>query len=173
MKNNLMHVEQHTNNLNAIVLYENVSSAKRAKEFCDRFENQLVPEFEVRLCLWSFSSLQLPEFAKSAAREVEQASLIIVALHGDNALPQTVKDCLNSCIRKIRDGNRALLAQFHGVLKGSEKICPAYSYLRSIASQCDLRFFSQVVELPNYEQMPPLIRPPSFISQRLYAEVRD
>ena len=100
-----MNTETLVNKVNAIIFYETVWSGKRAKEFCDRFESQLSPKCELTLSLWSFSSLELPGNLKAAARDAGQATLIIVGLNGDNALPRTVKECLDSCDKNMRVGN--------------------------------------------------------------------
>ena len=44
-----------------------------------------------------------------------------------------------------------VVAQLHGVLKMNEKLCPAYGGLRQIAHHAGVRFFSEVVELPEDE----------------------
>jgi len=166
-----MNMDIHTNHLNVLLLYGRVTSAKRAKEFCDRLKNQLAPECEMKLSLWSLASLQLPDMARAAARIAEDAELMIVAVNGNNALPRTVMNCLNWCVREVRAREGALLAQLNGVLKTDEKTCPAYDCLRDIAFQCGLRFFSQVVELPDQEETSPWIVSPSPVAQGLYAEV--
>ena len=44
-----------------------------------------------------------------------------------------------------------MVAQFHSILKMNEELCPAYGCLKQIAHPAGVRFFSEVVELPEVE----------------------
>jgi hypothetical protein len=43
------------------------------------------------------------------------------------------------------------VAQLHGILKMKEECCAAYGCLRQIANHTGVRFYSEVVELPDEE----------------------
>src|SRR6267143_3586063 len=147
-----MSIETHTNSLDALIVYDSVRSGKRAKEFCDRLGQHLAPDCKPNLSVWSLSALQLlPAMARAAASEAEHAALLIVAVNGDKTLPRPVKSCLHWCARGIRAADGALVAQLHGILKMNEELCPAYGCLRQIARHTGVRFFSEVVELPEVE----------------------
>jgi len=147
-----MSINTHTSSLDALIVYDNVRSGKRAKELCDRLGQQLAPESELNLSVWSLSALELlPPLAQAAAREAEHAALLIVAINGDTMLPQAVRNCLHWCARGIRAADGALVAQLHGILKMNEGLSPAYGYLRQIAHHAGVRFFSEVVVLPDGE----------------------
>jgi len=134
------------------IVYDSVRSGKRAKELCDRLRKQLAPDCKPNLSVWSLSALQLlPTTAWAAAREAEHAALLIVAVHGDKTLPRPVKSFLHRCARAIHAADGALVAQLHGILKMNEELCPAYGCLREIADHTGVRFFSEVVELPEAE----------------------
>ena len=108
---------------------------------------------ELNLSVWSLSALQLfPAMARAAASAAEDAGLLIVAIHGEQTLPQPVKSFLHRCARAIHAADGALVAQLHGILKMNEEICPAYGCLREIAYHAGVRFFSEVVELPEGER---------------------
>jgi len=147
-----MSIETHTSSLDVLIVYDTVRSGKRAKDLCDRLGQQLAPDCKLNLKVWSLSALQLlPTMAQAAASEAEHAALLIVAVNGDKTLPQLVKNCLHSCAWGIRAADGALVAQLHGIVKMSEKLCPAYGCLRDIAHHAGVRFFSEVVELPENE----------------------
>ena len=147
-----MSTETQTHNLDVIIVYDSVRSAKRAKELCDRLGKQLAPDSKPNLSVWSLSALQfLPTTARAAASKAEHAALLIVAVHGDKTLPRLVKSCLHRCARAIHAADGALVAQLHGILKMNEELCPAYGCLREIAHDAGVRFFSEVVELPEAE----------------------
>ena len=147
-----MNLETHTSGLDALIVYDNLRSGKRAKELCDRLGQQFAPDCELNLSVWSLSALQLlPAMARAAASEAEHAALLIVAVDGDKMLPRPVKSCLHRCAGAIRAADGALVAQLHGILKMNEELCPAYVCLRQIAQHAGVRFFSEVVELPEDE----------------------
>ena len=147
-----MSIETHTNSLEVLIVYHSVRSGKRAKELCDRLGKQLAPDCKLNLSVWSLSSLQLlPATARAAASAAEHAGLLIVAVNGDKTLPRSVQSCLHRCAHGIRAADGALVAQLHGILKMNEELCPAYGCLREIAHHAGVRFFSEVVELPDNE----------------------
>src|SRR5882672_10129603 len=152
-----MNSETHTSTSDVLIVYDSVRSGKRVKELCDRLEQQLAPNCKLSLSVWSLSALELlPSLARAAASEAEQAALLIVAVNGDRTLPQPVKSCLHRCARAIHAAAGALVAQLHGILKMNEELCPAYACLRQIAHHAGVRFFSEVVKLPEGELDYPL-----------------
>jgi hypothetical protein len=147
-----MSIETHTNSLDVLIVYDSVGSGKRAKELCDRLGAQFAPDCELNLSVWSLSSLQLlPATARAAASAAEDAGLLIVAIHGEKTLPQPVKSFLHKCARAIHAADGALVAQLHGILKMNQELCPACGCLREIAHHAGVRFFSEVVDLPEAE----------------------
>jgi hypothetical protein len=147
-----MSIGTHTKSLDALIVYDSVRSGKRAKELCDRLGQQLAPDCELNFSVWSLSALQLlPAMARAAASEAEHAALLIVAVNGDKMLPRPIKSFLHRCAGAIRAADGALVAQLHGILKMNEELCPAYVCLRQIAQHAGVRFFSEVVELPEDE----------------------
>ena len=137
----------HTSNSDVLIVYDSVRPGKRAKELCDR----LGQHCELNLSVWSLSALRLPTLARAAAHEAERAILLIVAVNGDETLPRHVKTCLHRCARAIHAADGALVAQFHSILKINKELCPAYGCLKQIAHHAGVRFFSEVVELPEDE----------------------
>lgn len=152
-----MNIETHTSHLDVLIVYDDVRSGKRAKELCDRLEQQLAPDCTLNLSIWSLSALEsLPTLERAAAKEAEHAALLIVAVNGDKTLTRTAKRCLDWCARGIRAAGGALMAQLHGILTMNEELCPAYGCLKTIARHAGLRFFSEVVKLPDNELDSPL-----------------
>src|SRR6266478_7450444 len=137
----------HTSGSGVLIVYDSLRSGKRAKELCDRLRQHC----ELNLSVWSLSALQLPALARAAAHEAERAILLIVAVNGDEPLPRHVKTCLHRCARAIHAADGALVAQLHGIPKINEELCPAYGSLKEIAHHAGVRFFSEVVELPEDE----------------------
>jgi hypothetical protein len=150
-KDSNVSIETHTSDPDVLIVYDSIRSGKRAKELCDRLAHQLDPDGKPNLSAWSVSALQLPTLAQAAAREAGHAALLIVAVKGDKPLRRQVRNCLYWCARGIRAGDGALVAQFHSIFKMNEELCPAYGCLKQIAYHAGVRFFSEVVELPEDE----------------------
>lgn len=146
-ENSKVSIETHTSNSDVLIVYDSVRSGIRAKDLCDR----LGQHCELNHSVWSLSALRLPALARAAAHEAERAILVIVAVNGDETLPRHVKTCLHRCARAIHAADGALVAQFHSILKMNEELCPAYGCLKQIAHHAGVRFFSEVVELPEDE----------------------
>src|ERR1700738_2661189 len=146
-ENSKVSIETHTSNSDVLIVYDSVRSGIRAKDLCDR----LGQHCELNHSVWSLSALRLPALARAAAHEAERAILVIVAVNGDETLPRLVKTRLHRCARAIHAADGALVAQFHSILKMNEELCPAYGCLKQIAHHAGVRFFSEVVELPEDE----------------------
>jgi hypothetical protein len=147
-----MSIEAHTNSLDVLIVYDSVRSGKRAKELCDRLGKQSALDCILNVSVWSLSAVQLlPDIAQAAASAAEHAGLLIVAVNGDKTLQRPVKSFLHRCARAIHAADGALVAQLHGVLKMNKELCPAYGCLREIAHHAGVRFFSEVIELPDNE----------------------
>ncbi len=70
-----MNSETQTSSSDVVIVYDSVPSGKRAKELCDRIGQQLAPDCELNLSVWSLSELQLlPPLARAAARETERTN---------------------------------------------------------------------------------------------------
>src|SRR5258708_11055337 len=109
MKTN-MYLETQTSGLGVLIVYARVRSGKRAKDLCDRLAQRLPRNCRLNLSVWSLSALQLPTLAQAAASEAEHASLLIVAVNGDETLPRHVETCLHRCARASHAVDSALVA---------------------------------------------------------------
>jgi hypothetical protein len=137
--------------LHVLIAYDSVRSGKRAKELCDQLGQELAPEFELNLSLWSLSVLQIRPLARAVATGAARAALLIVAVNGDEALPPPVKSWIGKCARGARATGGALVAQLHGIVRMNQELSPAYCCLRQIARDAGMDFFSEVIELAGAE----------------------
>src|SRR5207247_11345480 len=68
-----MNSETHTSSSDVLIVYDSVSSGKRAKELCDRLGQQLAPDCKLNLSVWSLSALELlPPLTRAAAIAAER-----------------------------------------------------------------------------------------------------
>lgn len=131
---------------NVLIVYDELHSAKHAKELCDRLERRAGTEDRLNLKLWSLAALKVPALAAAAAAEACHAPLCIVAIQGDTHLPACIKSWISHWGREARRFSGALVVQLHGVVRLNEEITPAFLSLRHIAHDAGLEFFSEVIE---------------------------
>jgi hypothetical protein len=132
--------------LNVLVAYDNLWSGIKAKHLCDRLTQRLLPDFELKLSLWSHSTLQIPQLARAAEDEATETDLLIVAVSGDEALQPLVKSWISRCPRKLRPHAGALALQLNGILRMNHELSPAFECLKHIADDSGVDLFSEAVE---------------------------
>ncbi len=131
---------------NVLIIYDELHSAKCAKELCDRLEQQASSENKLNLKLWSLAALKMPALATTAASDGRFAPLLIVAVHGEAHLPPCVKSWISRWGRAARSFSGGLVVQLHGIIRMNEEVSPAFLCLRHIAHDAGLEFFSEVIE---------------------------
>lgn len=77
-------------NIVVAVLYEDWWTGLRAKETCDRLEQQVRPEFALSLGLWRFDLLEEPGLCEQAANAASSADIVMVSAHGFKVLPSPI-----------------------------------------------------------------------------------
>ena len=63
----------------AVVIYEDGSTGRRAKHFYDKFIHELEDECDFSLQLWSFQVLAIPEVRELAVESAAQADFVILS----------------------------------------------------------------------------------------------
>lgn len=138
--------DAHASTVNVLIVYDELRSAKHAKELCDRLGRGVGSENELKLNFWSLSALQNPPLAKAAAADATCTPLLMVAVNGDQSLPPCVKSWISRWCRQARGSGGALVAQLHGVVRMNQELSSVYLCLKHIAHDAGLGFFSEVVE---------------------------
>lgn len=77
--------------LHGVIVYDDISIAKLAKEKWDFMVNALRHDFQFELRLWKFDALRFPELSDMAVKDAAQAEMIIVATKGVSEFPSEVK----------------------------------------------------------------------------------
>lgn len=131
--------------LNVLVAYDNLVSAIKAMNLCDRLAQHFKPVCPLALSFWSLAALGVPLLGRAAADEAAQTNLLVVAVNGDETLPPSIRNWVSRSARRLRYHAGALVAQFHGILPMNQEISPAYECLKHIADDSGLGFFSEVV----------------------------
>ena len=103
-------------NFNLTIIYESVEEGKRAKRFSDQFIAETPVDRPVKLHLWNFGVLGIPEVRNVAASTAAVADVVILSMSGTVPLPAHAVEWIEMWIWLI-DGRRpavvALFADHH------------------------------------------------------------
>ena len=130
---------------NAVIIYEDGPTGRRAKLFCDKLVRELEDECAFSLQLWSFQILAIPEFRESAADAAAQADLVLLSLHGEVGLPAGVREWIEIWSRQIFDSGPALIAVVDKPTTRGSRNASTLAYLRGVAKRTGVDFFGHTV----------------------------
>ena len=103
-------------NFNLTIIYESVEAGKRAKRFSDQFVAEAALERPLKLNLWNFRVLGIPEVRNTAASTAAVSDVVILSMSGTVPLPARTVEWIEMWIWLI-DGRRpmvvALFAEPH------------------------------------------------------------
>ena len=99
--------------LNVVVLYDDRGGRDHVLRIRDHLTEHFGGELEFVCSWWKFDFLVDASFAAAAAKEVEQADVVLFAIHSSVALPTYVEAWIEKAVAKGRTG-RGLLALLGG-----------------------------------------------------------
>lgn len=136
-------------NFNAVVAYEDITSAKKAKEICDRLRCSIGDEVFFAMHLWRFDVLKTPGLLDTAVKDAVEARLIVFAVRGLNVLPAEVKAWIELWVaeRQARPGAIVLLVEPLAPTINL-RATPQFAYLESIAQRARMDFFASISNPP-------------------------
>jgi hypothetical protein len=130
---------------NAVIIYEDGPTGRRAKLFCDKLVHELEDDCALRLELWSFQILAIPEFRKSAADAAAEADLVILSLNGEAGLPARVREWIEIWSGQIFESGPPLLALVDKPVTRGSPNASTLAYLRGVAKRIGVDFFGHTV----------------------------
>jgi hypothetical protein len=130
---------------NAVIIYEDGPTGRRAKLFCDKLVCELENEYAFSLDLWSFQILAIPEFRESAADAAAKADLVVLSLHGEAGLPARVREWIEIWSRQVLDSGPPLIALVDKPTTRGSRNASALGYLRGVAERIGIDFFGHTV----------------------------
>jgi hypothetical protein len=138
--------------LNAVMAYEETSTAERAKEMCDHLACTLKGHYGSGLRLWKFDLLRIPELRDVAATDAAGADMILIATHGDGELPTEVKAWIDGWLvekRKMYERQSTLAALFDALPKtvGIPALAQ-FAYLQRVARKGNMDFLVSTFDPP-------------------------
>jgi len=126
--------------LNALIIYEDVVTGKRAKETCDVVRGQLGPSWNIEIEMSSFKSLRHPRARNLATATARSASLVIFSCY-DRLLPVEVFNWTEWCLVPSEQP-KSLVALVAVTDRQTRPSCGAEKYLSAVAQRSGMKFFS-------------------------------
>jgi hypothetical protein len=142
----LAKANQSVTQLNVLVAYDRPTSGQNAKELCDRLERAIGPAYELIPSFWNIEALQDSLLAQATVAEAVSAAFLVLAVDANQHLPPAVRSWVARCACRMHARGGALVAQLHGILKMEKETSPAYTFLKEVAHDAGMDFFSEVVE---------------------------
>jgi|SRR6516164_8381004 hypothetical protein len=125
----------------AVLVYEDVAAAVRARRFCERLVRVLGSTLEEQI--WNFDVLGIREVGNLAASAARKADIVIVSLSGRTELPHTIRGWLNMWLWLLEEENPTLVTLFESSAR--QKTAHIRAYLGSIAQRGQIAFFQNEV----------------------------
>jgi hypothetical protein len=125
----------------AVVIYEDGSTGRRAKHFYDKLIHELEDECDFSLQLWSFQVLAIPELRKSAIESAAQADFVILSLHGKAGLPIDIRELIETWSRLIIGKDLSLITLVDKSTMRDGTNASALVYLKRLAKRLKVDFF--------------------------------
>ncbi|MDB6031563.1 MAG: hypothetical protein JWM16_1901 [Verrucomicrobiales bacterium] len=130
-----------TSTIQVVIAFEDLAAGKRAKQVYDYLTHRLT-DFEFDHEVWKFSALECPSLTETAARQAAAADIIMLSLHGNKEIPQSVKDWIETWIGQ--NGNpMALVVLFDRDNQEFQDMNKTRLYLEDVARRGKLDLFMQ------------------------------
>ena len=137
-----------------LVVYEDAVTRGRAERALARIESSLGVEWEVESQSWSFAELLVPMCWRLACNEIDMVDVVIVAAHGQRAMPAGVRRLVDGLRQRDAAGEQALVALLDDGFGGRMPAGPVVACLRQVAVAGNLDFFCGGVD--GWSRMVPL-----------------
>ncbi len=138
--------------LHGVMVYEDASLAKLAKEGWDHMVQALDTTFDFELRLWKFDVLRIPEFRNAAVNDAARAQLVFVVTHGAGELPSEVKTWIEEWLALMdREQENARLLTFLFQLGASA--FSQFAYLQQAARRGSMDFIASPATAQNQQSV--------------------
>jgi hypothetical protein len=121
--------------LEVVLLYEDLGTALRAKHSLEMLRDQFVAGAGLAIKVWRLDLLAVPLLAEQAANEAAAADVIVLSLHGRDALRAEVKDWLRRWLDRKEPRAYALAALLDPEPNFSRTESPVTAYLKEAAQE--------------------------------------
>jgi hypothetical protein len=134
--------------LEVLLLYEDLSTALRARHSLDRLPGQLGGETGLNTRMWRLDLLRQPLLAEQAAIEAAAADVIILSLHGRTALRAEARNWLTRWLDRKEDRPYALAALLDAETATPHGRNPVVAYLKRVATTAGADLFCGCGRVP-------------------------
>lgn len=138
--------------IKVLMLYADLTTGNRVLRTFDALLHRCGKEVQFQSDMWKFDTLRTESIRRLAAKDAEEADLILVSAHGAEPLPDEVKAwCANWVVNRPKHPSAlvALVDNSHSPLAGPDA---PESYLQAVARQAEMDFFS--VEAEEEDDLP-------------------
>jgi len=136
--------------LNVVILYEDFTAGKHAKETYDYLVHQLGHDFDFYNQMWKFDVLGIPKMRQMAVKDAAASDLIIISTHGVGELPAKVKSWVDAWMQN-KGHARALVTLVDRPKDLFAEDTAIRSYLQEAAKRAGVAFFAQPDDWPDLE----------------------
>ena len=123
-----------------VTFYEDFDDAVRTLRKSEDIMRAFSRSRPVSSTSWSFELLGKPELNAVILQDVSQADVIVVACHGESALPARVASWVAMCLAAADPKKPAIVAVHAGNLEADAEDAPLCKALRRIADGTDATF---------------------------------
>lgn len=137
------------------IIYEDFTAGVAAREFSDKLQGELQPEFDVRRDVWSYDVLHEPESRLRAAADAATAEIVIIAVRRtDSRLPRHVLKWIESWVPLKRGNSSALIGLIETDFEEDGKPASLQWQLSAVAEDAEMDFFCQTWKCPSWSNWP-------------------
>ena len=97
---------------NLTIIYESIEAGKRAKRFSDQFMAEAAVDRPIKLNLWNFGVLGIPELRNRAASTAAVADMVVLSMSGTVPLPAHALEWIEMWVWLIDGRSPAVVALF-------------------------------------------------------------
>lgn len=127
---------------NVVIAYEDLDTGRQAKRTYDFLVENLGRDCEFISQMWKFEVLAVAKLREMARLDAVKADIIIVSCHGSNALPDHVKEWIETWAVEQSEA-MALVALFESGSEEQDQFRATRDYLMGIANRGKMGFFVQ------------------------------
>ena len=151
--------------LYGVMVYEDASLAKLAKEGWDHMVQALDTTYDFELRLWKFDVLRIPEWRNAAVNDAARAQMVFVVTHGTGELPSEVKTWIEEWLALMdRQQENARLLTF--LFKLGASAFSQFAYLQQAARRGSMDFIAAPALALNQQSVIRLHAPSALLLSR-------
>jgi hypothetical protein len=135
-----------------VVIYEDFATRTKAFEIYERLVNFNDKDVRFDATWWKSDHLRHPDVFFEAVAAARRADLLIVSIHAEAELPIPVKEWISCWVNRRQKLDGALAVLVSQRPNGAPLYCRAESFLKAVANEAGMDFFSNTFVVSYGEQ---------------------